>query len=339
LIAPKGSNLSISPPPLATVTLNATLDRVLLVPDFRAGQSRDAIEQLILPSGKGLNVARAAQALGSAVLATGLVAGSCGRWICDLLHQAHIPERFFWVPDGESRTATILVDPRWNHTTTIHDSGPTISAELWPRLRHHVRDAVSGYRWVALCGSCPAGLPRSAYAELCADLCSRGQHVCLDARDEWLTGALAARPYLIKCNQDEAATAQGRPIETPEQAVQAAQEWVARGIERVVITLGAQGAVAANRSSAWHVAAPRIDALSSVGSGDATMAGLILGLAEGRPLAEATRLGVALGTANALRLGSACCDLDALPTLLQRTRVNKTAYPSPGHAALEDRHD
>jgi fructose-1-phosphate kinase PfkB-like protein len=100
-----------------------------------------------------------------------------------------------------------------------------------------------------------------------------------------------------------------------------------------VITLGAQGAVAANSSGAWYVAAPHIDPLCPVGSGDATMAGLILGLARGQSLAEATRLGVALGTANALRLGAGCCDLDALPTLLEHTRIDRAARPSSGHAA------
>ena len=311
----------------------------MLVPGLHAGQSRDAVEQLILPSGKGLNVARTAHALGSAVLTTGLVAGSCGRWICALLHQAHIPERFFWFAEGESRTATILVDPERGQTTVVHDAGPNVPAELWPQVRGHVRDAVSGYRWVALCGSCPAGLPHSAYADLCADLRSRGQHACLDARDACLASALDARPYLVKCNQHEAAQVQGRPIETPAQAVEAAQRWVSRGIRQVVITLGSDGAVAASAAGAWHVTAPGIDPLSPIGSGDAMMAGLVLALAQGQALAEATRFAVAVGTANALRLGSGCCDLDALPALLGDTRVKQAAHPSSGHAAAQDERD
>jgi 1-phosphofructokinase family hexose kinase len=315
---------------LATITLNATLDRVMLVPDLEPGQTRDAAERLVLPSGKGINVARTAQALDSAVLTTGLLAGSCGQQIRDLLHRAHIPERFLRIPHGESRTATILVDPAHSQTTTVHDAGPSVPAALWPRLRRHVRDAVSGYRWVALCGSCPRGLPASVYAELSADLRSRGQYVCLDARDAWLAHALDARPYLVKCNQDEAAQERGTPIESPDQALEAAQRWVGRGIEQVVITLGAQGAVAANGSGAWYVAAPHIDPLSPVGSGDAAMAGLILGLARGQSLPEATRLSVALGTANALRLGAGCCDLDALPTLLEHTQIREPRAPDSG---------
>jgi 1-phosphofructokinase family hexose kinase len=309
----------------------------LLVPAFRAGQTRDAAEQVILPSGKGLNVARTADALGSTVLATGLVAGEGGRQIRALLHRAQIPERLFWTPEGESRTATILVDPEAGQTTTVHDAGPTVPPGLWGQIRTHILHAVLGYRWVALCGSCPAGLPDSAYAELCASLGSRGQYACLDARDAWLACALDARPYLIKCNQYEAAQVQGRLVETPEQAVEAAQQWVSHGIAQVVITLGAQGAAAANAAGAWEVQAPRIDPLSPIGSGDAFMAGLLVTLAEGQSLAEATRYGVAVGTANALRLGAGCCDLHALPALLQETSAKAVAHVQSGDAARDDR--
>ncbi len=291
---------------------------------------------MVLPSGKGLNVARSAHALGSPVLTTGLVAGAGGRQIRALLHEAQIPERFVWVAEGESRTATIVVDPEAGQTTVVHDVGPTLPPALWPQIRTHILRAVSGYRWVALCGSCPAGLPDSAYAELCAGLGSRGQHACLDARDAWLASALDARPYLVKCNGHEAAHVQGRLVETPAQAVEAARRWVCRGIAQVVITLGAQGAVAANAGGAWHVRAPHIDPLSPIGSGDALMAGLLLALAQGQTLAEATRYGVAIGTANALRLGSGCCDLDALPTLLQETRVIQATYSPSGHAAPQN---
>jgi 1-phosphofructokinase family hexose kinase len=320
-----GAQLSTPLLPLATVTLNGTLDRVLLVPGYCAGQTRDAVEQLILPSGKGLNVARTAHAMGNPVLATGLIAGACGHQIRALLHQAHIPERFFWVAGGESRTATIVIDPEAGQTTVVHDLGPDLSPGLWPQIRTHILRAVSGYRWVALCGSCPAGLPDSAYAELCSQLGSRGQHACLDARDAWLASALDERPYLVKCNGQEAARVQERPIGTPAQAIEAAQRWVRRGIAQVVITLGAQGAVAANAAGAWYVRAPHIDPLSPIGSGDALMAGLLLALGQGQTLAEATRYGVAVGTANALCFGSGCCDLDALPMLLQQTSVRPAA--------------
>jgi tagatose 6-phosphate kinase len=103
-----------------------------------------------------------------------------------------------------------------------------------------------------------------------------------------------------------------------------------------VITLGDQGAVAVNEQHAWHIKAPRVQALCPVGSGDAVMGGLIAALNRGEPLSIAVQYGVALGTANVLKLGSGCFDLDALPILHKQTTItsiDKATSPSSEHAA------
>lgn len=336
--ASEGLNLNPSTPPfLATVTLNGTLDCVLLVPGLRLGQSHDATDALTLPGGKGINVARAAHTLNKQVLVTGLVAGQRGQRIRLLLAQMGLPDRLFSLPYGESRTSTILVDPARGSSTVLHHGGPTVQPDTWPVIRSHILAAVQGYRWVALCGSCPTGLPDAVYADLCARLRARGQRVCLDTRDEWLRAALVAQPHVVKCNQHEASRAFGYPVETPAQARDAARQWVELGIERVVITLGARGAVAVDGPQAWHIVAPPVKALSTVGSGDAATAGLIVALDCGCSLPDATRYAVVLGTANALVLGSACYDREAIPGLLNSTQVtsiDKAARPPSEHATL-----
>ena len=312
--------MSVSPC-LATVTLNGTLDRVLLVPDLCPGTAQDALEQVVLPSGKGLNVARAAKALECNVLATGLLAGSCGQWIEHLVEQAGLHNHFYMLSSGESRSTTILVDPERDQTTVVHDLGPTVPSALWPTIRSHIVSAVSGYTWVGLCGSCPDGLPATCYRELCSDMQALGHKVCIDARDEWLEAAIYARPTLVKCNHHEAARVLGRSIDTPTEARQAAQTWIDRGIRYVVISLGEHGAVAVEPDGAWQITAAKVAVLSAIGSGDAMMAGLCLKLIEGESLAHATRYGVALGTANALVLGSACFEPASVPALVAQSVI------------------
>jgi fructose-1-phosphate kinase PfkB-like protein len=91
-------------------------------------------------------------------------------------------------------------------------------------------------------------------------------------------------------------------------------------------SVGQDGAVAAQAGQAWHIAAPRVRALSPVGSGDAMMAGLTVALSRGEPLADATRYGVAIGAANTLTLGSACFDPLSVQKLVQQTKT-KAACP------------
>jgi tagatose 6-phosphate kinase len=311
----------VAPAHLATVTLNGTLDRVILVHDFATGTIRNAQDVITLPSGKGLNVARTALALGAEIMATGLLAGQCGRWIRSLLPGEGLSDNFVELPAGESRISTIIVDLSKRQTTVVNDLGPRVPAGLWPQIRRQLTDAVAEVEWVALAGAGLPGLPASVYADLCDDIQGLGQRVCLDARDQWLAHALQASPYLVKCNQHEAARLLGRAVNTPEHACDVAQAWVQAGIRLAVISLGQDGAVAVEAGGAWHVLAPKVDALYPIGSGDAMMAGLIVALDRGEPLPQAVQFGVALGAANTLVPGSGRCDLSALSELRRQATI------------------
>ncbi|GGI46388.1 ribokinase [Agromyces flavus] len=72
----------------------------------------------------------------------------------------------------------------------------------------------------------------------------------------------------------------------------------------VVVTLGARGAVAADRTGSWTVPAPDVRAVDTTGAGDAATGTLAAMLAEGRPLPEAVRLAVAAGALAVLRQGT-----------------------------------
>ncbi len=306
---------------LTTVTLNGTLDRVLLIPRFVPGEIRYSGDVVTYGGGKGLNVARAAKVLGSEVAVTGLVAGQCGEWICALLYAEGIEEHMIHLPGGQSRTSTIILDPECGRTTVVHDQSPQVPPGMWPKIRSRINQAVESSPWLALGGSVPQGLPDSVYADLCHDACARGQRACLDTRGGWLVQGLAARPFLVKCNQYEAAEVSGRPIRAPEQARDVARAWAALGIPHVVITMGAQGAVAVGDEGTWHVQAPVVHEVCPIGSGDATMAGLIVALDRGESWPEAVRYGAAVGAANVLVPGSGHLDTQVLPELLSRTPI------------------
>lgn len=61
------------------------------------------------------------------------------------------------------------------------------------------------------------------------------------------------------------------------------------GALRVVVTLGAEGALAADRGGAWRVAAPSVEVVSTLGAGDVFHGALMAMLLERRTLPEALR--------------------------------------------------
>jgi 6-phosphofructokinase 2 len=90
--------------------------------------------------------------------------------------------------------------------------------------------------------------------------------------------------------------------------VEAAAALVAEGAaEHVVLTLGAEGAVLVSAGEVLHLVAPPVKTLSTVGAGDSLVAGIVLRLAQGRPIAAALRAGVAAGTAAVMTPGTQPC--------------------------------
>ncbi|WP_067453209.1 ribokinase [Actinomadura macra] len=76
------------------------------------------------------------------------------------------------------------------------------------------------------------------------------------------------------------------------------------GPDRVVVTLGADGAVGADASGTFRVAAFPVPAVDAVGAGDAFCAALTIAVAEGLPLRRAARRACAAGALAVTRRGA-----------------------------------
>src|SRR3954462_2061935 len=98
---------------IVTVTLNAAIDRTLLVPNFQLGQRHRASVGFTSAGGKGSNPARAAQSRGVPVVATGLAGGRNGTLLVEELPTEGILNDFVRIR-GESRTSTAVFDPTSN---------------------------------------------------------------------------------------------------------------------------------------------------------------------------------------------------------------------------------
>jgi 1-phosphofructokinase len=85
----------------------------------------------------------------------------------------------------------------------------------------------------------------------------------------------------------------------PVAAALAACDLVARGVETVLVTLGARGAVLVTEGGAWHATAPPITVVSTVGAGDSSLFGYLLAALDGRAPEARLALAVAYGSAAA----------------------------------------
>ena len=284
------------------VSLNAAVDRIIYLPKFTPGQINQAQQTLDQAGGKGVNVARALTALGHKVLLIGFTGGITGQQIRDDLIHSHIPCSLIPIL-GRSRNCYILIDQASGYHTVINEGGPEISGAEYKQFSQELHRRLENAQLLICSGSLPKGVPPSCYAQFIEMAREKGVKTLVDASNEPLRLAVAAQPYLIKPNREEASQLLGHDIFDNE-ALAAAQAIRTLGAEVGLLSLGDSGAVAAWDQGETFIPAPQIHAINTIACGDAFLAGCAAAILNQQPVAEMLRWGIAAGSANA-RVGGA----------------------------------
>jgi tagatose 6-phosphate kinase len=285
------------------VNLNAAIDKTVVVPSFRLNEIHRPQEVLAIPGGKGCNVARALKWLGETPVVSGWVGGYAGHFIEEGLHREGISTEFVWT-DFESRTCLSILDPEQHTLTELYENGDRISAEKVAEFKERFQSIVGQYAAVTFSGSLPPGVPLDFYAQLLDAVHDAGVPTLLDSSGEALRQGIRARPFLVKPNEKEFADLAREAQERQSGFAGVAADLSARYQTRIVVSLGAEGAIAADQHDVWHIRPPQLTIKSPVGSGDSMLAGIAYGLTQDFSFADSVRFGVAAGTANALTVGA-----------------------------------
>lgn len=292
---------------ITTLTCNPAVDRTLIVPGFRNADMRRVVSQHDAAGGKGLNVTRALQRLGVPCQTIAPLGGHAGTLVTDLAHAEQM--QIHAVPiAGQTRTCLLITDPEAPDQLVINEPGPQMTDAEWQLLHQHVLTLARTSTFLTISGSLPPGIEPHQLRAI-VDACAQHCAVALDTSGAPLIAHLDASIALLKINAHELSESLGIPIDAPESAAYAAQHVIAQGPQTVAVTLGADGAVVATADAAWYVAAPTITAVSPVGSGDCTLAGMVMARSQGLDWATALRHGVACGSANALIPQAAVFDI------------------------------
>jgi tagatose 6-phosphate kinase len=283
---------------ILVVALNPALDVTHHVPGVDWSGVNRPQKVRVRPGGKGLNVARTLQALGSETAVIGLAGGVTGDAVRAGLAEAGVPARFVSVV-GETRRTFAVVDTARHETALFNEPGPRISAAEWAALIVMYEKSLAGSSAVVLSGSLPKGLAADSYAGLAARAADAGVPAVLDAEGPALLHGAAGGPAIVKPNLAELERTVGRSLSGPDLAATAAAagELRAAGAGAVVVSLGGDGLFAVTGDGTWHAAPPVRVAGNPTGAGDAVVAGLAHGLALGSPWPERLRHAAALGTA------------------------------------------
>lgn len=307
------------------VNLNLAVDHFVEVDELRAGEVQRSLGERRQAGGKGVNVARVLKTLGEPSLLLGFTGGGAGKLIEAGLRAEKINLLSTRVRE-ESRTCLIINERSRREQTVINAPGASIGDEEFRRFETNFERSLQRADFVVVTGSLPPNLPADTYARLIEAARACGKRVLLDCAGAPLRLALEARPFLVKINGAEASELlHAHAVTDFDEAARATHELRERGAESAMITLGAQGAVLDSGDALYRFAAPRVRAANSVGSGDATLAGLVAGLRRGWTMQESGALAVAAGAANALH-GAGACSKEEIAELQPRVRCEVEDY-------------
>ncbi|MGH2789214.1 MAG: 1-phosphofructokinase [Actinomycetota bacterium] len=258
---------------IVTLTPNPSIDRTVEVDGIRRGAVSRATGGRVDSGGKGVNIAAALAAHGHPVTAVFPCGGSEGAQLEKLLKDEGIPS--VQVPIAGSTRANISIVEPDGTVTKLNELGPQLAPAEIEELIQATIDSALDAEWVVACGSLPLGVADDFYALIVDRLAGSDTRVAVDTSGAALLKTLSTNPDVVKPNIDELSEATGIGIVTLGDAIEAARALRDFGAGTVIATLGGDGALYVDGLETVHAEAPVERPRSSVGAGDALLAGFL----------------------------------------------------------------
>ena len=266
---------------ILTVTMNPSIDVSYPLEELNIDTVNRIEKVSKTAGGKGLNVSRVLSQLNAPLTATGVVGGKFGDYLTEQLDKDGIPHSFSKI-DGETRSCIAILHE--GKQTEILESGPEVTAEEQEAFVAHFEELMADTDFITISGSLPKGINHDFYSLLIDKATEADVKVLLDTSGATLKASLenTHKPFLIKPNETEIADLLGKEIHSNDELVEALEDKEFDGIEWIVVTLGADGAIVKHQKNYYRVDIPTIKVVNPVGSGDSTIAGLAYALSEGK---------------------------------------------------------
>lgn len=307
---------------IKTLTLNPALDKTIIVENFKLNQLNRIKKVYKDAGGKGINVSKMLKKLGKESTAVGFLGGASGEFIKNELKKMEINSDFVETAEA-TRTNTKMVDQINNSFTDINEAGGLISQEKLEELEGKLFSDLKAGDILVLAGSIPAGLKDNIYAELIELAKSKDVKTILDADGELFRQGIKAGPTLIKPNEHELELYFEKEFKNQKDMILAAEKLLKEGIEMIMLSLGKEGAVFISQTEKYFIEPLKLDVKSTVGAGDAMVAGLAYALENELELKEMLKTAAACSSATLIREGTEMGSREDVERLKNEIKVKK----------------
>lgn len=279
-----------------TVTANTAIDHCIEIDEITMEKAVLAKNNIEYAAGKGVNVAKTLESLNIQVSCLGFV-GELSLNKFTALSSKVFKVDFTVVP-GQTRSNITLMDSQ-NKQMHIRTNGFHVTTIDCEQLTKKLDADLAEEDIIIFAGSLPPGVPVNQYQHW-IELCHKKSAIAvLDSSGNALMMGIQAKPYLIKPNVKELEGIVGRSLANESEIVYAAKQLQEMGVQLVVVSRAEQGIIVVSKQSAY--AATISDSqqiISSIGCGDALVAGFAVSIKQNLPLPEAIKFALCCATAN-----------------------------------------
>ncbi|MBF4245080.1 1-phosphofructokinase [Vibrio anguillarum] len=304
---------------VVTITLNPALDLTGSLDVLNVGSVSLVKQGSLHAAGKGVNVAKVLSDLGAKVTVTGFLGRDNQELFCQLFDQMAAIDEFVRV-DGATRINVKLVEQS-GEVSDINFPGVEVTPLAIEQFERTLERLAADHDYFVLAGSLPQGISPALCASWIEKLHSMGKKVLFDSSRDALKAGLDAKPWLIKPNDEELSQFMGRELHTPEQCQAAAAQLAEKGIENIVVSMGANGVMWLNQHQWLHAKPPRMQVVSTVGAGDTLVAGLCWGHMQQMEKTELLTFATALSALAVTQVGVGMSNRKQLETLQQQIQL------------------
>ncbi len=307
---------------IITLTLNPAIDKTAIIEPLKPGGLNRVQSFTQDAGGKGINVSKVISMLGANSVATGFMGEENADVFSSALNRLNCKFDFIKVA-GNTRTNLKLFD-EVNGITEINEPGIFANEAQVERLLNEnlftyaCKDAI-----FVLAGSMHVNADKGFYKNLTQLLKQKGAKVFLDADNEAFALALDAKPDFIKPNKDELLRYFKKESANEQELVDMCKSLINKGIDTVVLSMGAQGALFINSKQAYSAKALSVKVQSTVGAGDSMVGAFAYAAINGFSLEESAKLAIACSAGAVTTSGTNPPTLELVNELKSQVVLNK----------------
>jgi len=305
---------------ILSVCVNPSIDTVTRMDEFLINEINRTDNIKKVAGGKGNNTARIIKSLGEEVEVLNLIGGYEGQFILDEFNKLNIFCNFVKIKNDNRRCLAILTSN--GEITELREAGPFVDNEEYKLLIEKFSKIYNKYELITISGSIPQNMNKNIYYDLVSIANENKIKSLVDAKGEVLEKVLEAKPFMIKINQSELSELVGKDISSEKDLIAALDDLIAKGIQVAIVSIGEKGLLANWQGTVFKVSVPHIKVVSTVGSGDAVLAGLSYGMTNNLGVENTLKLGASMGTAAAMSAATGQYNKSDLEWVRKNVKVN-----------------